>query len=203
MTLIFGILGMTLSLLLLFAPKVAQSISGVLNRSVDIVKSWELSTRTSEPIRRFMGIRFWWEPCGQRLGVRVVFFLFKIDAPIFSSLFRIPQPCGFPARSSLKPSPGSAKSAASWTSGRHRPYRRTAPIARDRPKGECPVRNPLVDRKSSAATHSLHSVFFAARISPVFWSAPYPAYPLSFPSSSVALNKSSWSLTGSRKSNME
>jgi hypothetical protein len=38
MTLVFGMLGMTLSLLLLFAPRVAQTLSNILNRSVDVDK---------------------------------------------------------------------------------------------------------------------------------------------------------------------
>ena len=38
LTLVVGMLGMAMSLLLLFAPKAAQSLSGIANRSVDVEK---------------------------------------------------------------------------------------------------------------------------------------------------------------------
>ena len=41
LTLIFGIMGMTLSLMLLFAPLLAQNLSNVLNRSINVDKSLE------------------------------------------------------------------------------------------------------------------------------------------------------------------
>ena len=41
LTLIFGIMGMTLSLMLLFAPHLAQNLSNVLNRSINVDKSIE------------------------------------------------------------------------------------------------------------------------------------------------------------------
>ena len=41
LTLIFGIMGMTLSLMLLFAPHLAKNLSNVLNRSINVDKSLE------------------------------------------------------------------------------------------------------------------------------------------------------------------
>ena len=41
LTLIFGILGMTLSVLLLFFPSLTQSLSNILNRDVDVDKKLE------------------------------------------------------------------------------------------------------------------------------------------------------------------
>ena len=41
LTLIFGVLGMTLSLMLLFSPRLAQSLSNILNRSINVDKGIE------------------------------------------------------------------------------------------------------------------------------------------------------------------
>jgi hypothetical protein len=88
MTLVFGILGMTLSLLLLFAPQVAQSISGVLNRSVDIDKKLGALDRDIQTDQAIYGHPFLVGAgliCG---SVFALFFFFsKFDATKFAQVF--------------------------------------------------------------------------------------------------------------------
>jgi hypothetical protein len=48
MTLIFGILGMTLSLMLIFSPRLAKNISDILNRSVNVDKKIEYLDKSFE-----------------------------------------------------------------------------------------------------------------------------------------------------------
>jgi hypothetical protein len=88
MTLVFGILGMTLSLLLLFAPRIAQSISGVLNRSVDIDKklgALDKDIRTDQTI--------YGHPLIVGAGLvsgsvfALIFFFSKFDATKFAQVF--------------------------------------------------------------------------------------------------------------------
>jgi hypothetical protein len=88
MTLVFGMLGMTLSLLLLFAPRVAQSVSGVLNRSVDVDKKLGLLDKDIQTAKVIYG-----HPLlvGGALVAGSVFalffFLFKFDASKFAQVF--------------------------------------------------------------------------------------------------------------------
>jgi hypothetical protein len=88
MTLVFGILGMTLSLLLIFAPKVARNISGVLNRSVDIDKKLALLDKNIPTDRmiydhpRLMG---GFLAAGSVFAL--FFFFYKFDPFVFARLF--------------------------------------------------------------------------------------------------------------------
>ncbi len=88
MTLVFGILGMTLALLLLFAPQAARSVSDALNRSVDLDRRLEVLDRPidSEPMiyghpRLFGGLL----AAGSLFAL--FFFLFRFDAAVFARIF--------------------------------------------------------------------------------------------------------------------
>jgi hypothetical protein len=88
MTLVFGILGMALALLLLFAPQVAKSISGVLNRSIDIDKKLSIldkDIQTDQAIYRHPFL----VGAGMISGsVFALFFFFcKFDARKFAQVF--------------------------------------------------------------------------------------------------------------------
>ena len=48
LTLVFGIMGMTLSLMLMFSPRLTQNLSNVLNRSINVDK--KLEAIASEPL---------------------------------------------------------------------------------------------------------------------------------------------------------
>jgi len=88
LTLVFGILGMTLSLMLLFAPRAAQNISNLFNRSLDVDRKLgfldkDISTENliyAHPM-----------PVGALLLAGSVFaflfFQFKFDAPHFALIF--------------------------------------------------------------------------------------------------------------------
>jgi hypothetical protein len=88
MTLVFGLLGMTLALLLLFAPRVAQNVSGVLNRSVDLDKKLGLLDKDISTEKAIYG-----RPIlmGSGLIAGSVFALFffacKFDATKFAQVF--------------------------------------------------------------------------------------------------------------------
>lgn len=88
MTLLFGLLGMTLALLLLFAPRVAQSVSGVLNRSVDVDKKLGLLDRDIRTEGAIYG-----HPILMGIGLvagsvfALFFFLCRFDAAKFAQVF--------------------------------------------------------------------------------------------------------------------
>jgi len=88
MTLVFGMLGMTLSLLLLFAPRVAQTLGDVLNRSVDVDKRLRLLDKYIQTDNMIYG-----HPVVVGGGLVVgsmfalFFFFYKFDASVFARLF--------------------------------------------------------------------------------------------------------------------
>jgi hypothetical protein len=88
MTLLFGMLGMTLSLLLLFAPKVARNVSGVLNRSVDVDKKLGLLDKDIRTDKAIYG-----HPLLIGGGLiagsvfALFFFLCRFDASKFAQVF--------------------------------------------------------------------------------------------------------------------
>ncbi len=88
MTLVFGILGMTLALLLLFAPQAARSLSELLNRSVDLDRRLEVLDRPIETERAVYGHPLLF---GALLTAgslfALFFFLFRFDAAAFARVF--------------------------------------------------------------------------------------------------------------------
>jgi hypothetical protein len=88
MTLVFGMLGMTLSLLLLFAPRVAQTLSAVLNRSVDVDQKLRLldqDIQTDKVIYTHPLLTGGFLVAGSMFAL--FFFFFKFDASVFSQVF--------------------------------------------------------------------------------------------------------------------
>ena len=88
LTLVVGMLGMAMSLLLLFAPKAAQSLSGIANRSVDVEKKLKFldkDIRTEEWIYSHPTV----VGCGLSLAslFALVFFFFQVDVAEFSRIF--------------------------------------------------------------------------------------------------------------------
>ncbi len=88
LTLVFGILGMTLSLMLLFAPRATQSVSNLFNRSLDIDRKLGFLDRDI-PTENFV--------YGHSIAVGALlvagstfaflFFLFKFDVSLFTLIF--------------------------------------------------------------------------------------------------------------------
>jgi hypothetical protein len=88
MTLVFGILGMTMSLLLLFAPQAAQSISGILNRSVDIDKKMGVLDKEIRTDQTIYGHPVLVGTALVSGSVFALFFFFsKFDAAKFAQVF--------------------------------------------------------------------------------------------------------------------
>jgi hypothetical protein len=88
LTLIFGIMGMTLSLMMLFAPHLARNLSNVLNRSINVDKSIEFLEKDIE-ISEFlykhhitMGILL---VAGSAFSL--FFFFFSLDVSKFAGIF--------------------------------------------------------------------------------------------------------------------
>ena len=88
LTLIFGIMGMTLSLMLMLAPHLAQNLSNVLNRSINVDKSIEFLEKDIE-ISEFlykhhitMGILL---VAGSAFSL--FFFFFSLDVSKFAGIF--------------------------------------------------------------------------------------------------------------------
>lgn len=88
MTLVFGILGMTFSLLLLFSPNVARNLSNLINRNVDIEKKL---TFLDKDIRTDMIIYDHNILIGSCLLLgsifALIFFFFKLDMSNFAKIF--------------------------------------------------------------------------------------------------------------------
>jgi len=88
MTLVFGMLGVTLSLLLLFAPRVARTLSDVLNRAVDVDQKLRLLDKDIPTDHMIYG-----HPVLVGSGLVVgsmfalFFFFYKFDASVFARLF--------------------------------------------------------------------------------------------------------------------
>jgi hypothetical protein len=88
LTLVFGILGMTLSLMLLFAPRTARNLSNVFNRSLDVDRKLGFLDRDIPTENLVYG-----HPLlvGVLLltgsGFALLFFLLKFDAPHIARIF--------------------------------------------------------------------------------------------------------------------
>ena len=88
LTLIFGVMGMTLSLMLLFSPRLARSLSNILNRSIDVDKGIEYLDKEIE-ISDF----FYNHHIAMGLGLvagsvfSLFFLFFSIDVSKFVDIF--------------------------------------------------------------------------------------------------------------------
>jgi hypothetical protein len=88
LTLIFGILGMTLSLMLLFSPRLARSLSNILNRSINVDKGIEFLDKNIEISDFFYNHHF-------AMGLLIMagsvfslfFFFFSLDVSKFAGIF--------------------------------------------------------------------------------------------------------------------
>ncbi|MBT8373922.1 MAG: hypothetical protein KJN80_03315 [Deltaproteobacteria bacterium] len=88
LTLIFGVLGMTLSLILLFSPRLAQSLSNFLNRSINVDKGIEYLDKEIEISDFFYNHHI-------AVGLALVagsvfslfFFFFSLDVSKFADIF--------------------------------------------------------------------------------------------------------------------
>lgn len=88
MTLVFGMLGMTLSLLLLFAPRVAQTLSNILNRSVDVDKKLRVLDKNIQTDKLIYGHPLLVGGCLSAGSLFALFFFFyNFDASVFARLF--------------------------------------------------------------------------------------------------------------------
>lgn len=88
MTLVFGMMGMTLSLLLLFAPRVAQSLGDVLNRSVDVDKKLRLLDKDIQTDNVIYGHPLLVGGCLVAGSLFALFFFFyNFNASVFAGLF--------------------------------------------------------------------------------------------------------------------
>jgi len=88
LTLIFGIMGMTLSLMLLFAPHFAQNLSNVLNRSINVDKGLEYLEKDidiSEFLYNHHIIMGMVLVAGSAFSL--FFFFFSMDVSKFSGIF--------------------------------------------------------------------------------------------------------------------
>jgi hypothetical protein len=98
LTLVFGVMGMTLSLLLLFAPHLARNLSIVLNRSINIDKSVEYLEKDIE-ISEFLYKHH--TTMGMLLvagsAFSLFFFFFSLDVPKFAGIFFGSPANAFPA----------------------------------------------------------------------------------------------------------
>ena len=88
LTLIFGIMGMTVSLMLLFSPRLARSLGNILNRSIDVDKRIEFLDKDIEISEFFYGHHI---ATGLLLvagaAFSLFFFLFSLDVSKFASIF--------------------------------------------------------------------------------------------------------------------
>jgi len=97
LTLIFGILGMTLSLMLLFSPNLARSLSNILNRNVNVDKQLGYLDKDIEITEFFYGYHV-------AAGILIVagsafslfFFFFSLDVTKFTDIFFGSQANAFP-----------------------------------------------------------------------------------------------------------
>ena len=97
LTLIFGILGMTLSLMLLFSPNLARSLSNILNRNVNVDKQLGYLDKEIEITEYFYGYHV-------TTGILIVagsafslfFFFFSLDVTKFTHIFFGSQANAFP-----------------------------------------------------------------------------------------------------------
>jgi len=88
LTLVFGVMGMTLSLMLLFAPRLARNLSNVLNRSINVDKRIEYLDKDIEISDFLYGHHI-------LMGILLVagsvftlfFFYFSLDISKFAGIF--------------------------------------------------------------------------------------------------------------------
>lgn len=88
LTLVFGILGMTLSLMVLFSPRLAKNISNILNRNVDVEKRIEYLDKNIE-------ISSFFYKYNVMMGLVLIagsvfslsFFFFSLDIAKFAGIF--------------------------------------------------------------------------------------------------------------------
>ena len=88
LTLVFGILGMTVSLMVLFSPKLAKNVSNILNRNVDVDKKIEYLDKRIE-------ISSFFYKYNVVMGVVLIvgsvfslsFFFFSLDITKFAGIF--------------------------------------------------------------------------------------------------------------------
>jgi hypothetical protein len=91
LTLVFGILGMTVSLLLLFSPNLIKSISNVFNRSVNIDKQVAYLDKDFKTDSFIYGHNMIFGLCLIAGSVfSLIFFFFKLDISSFANIFFIP-----------------------------------------------------------------------------------------------------------------
>lgn len=88
LTLIFGIMGMTLSLMLLLSPRLAQNLSNVLNRSINVDKRLEYLDKDIQISNFFYKHHI---PAGLILvagsAFSLFFFFFSLDVSKFAGVF--------------------------------------------------------------------------------------------------------------------
>ncbi len=97
LTLIFGILGMTISLMLLFSPHLARSLSNILNRRVNVDKHLEYLDKNIEITEFFYGYHV-------AMGILIAagsafslfFFFFSLDVTKFADIVFGSQANAFP-----------------------------------------------------------------------------------------------------------
>jgi hypothetical protein len=91
LTLVFGILGMTFSLMLLLSPNLTRSISNVFNRSVNIDKRVAYLDKDLQLDSFIYGHNMIFGLCLMAGSVfALIFFFFKLDISSFANIFFIP-----------------------------------------------------------------------------------------------------------------
>ena len=90
LTLVFGILGMTFSLMLLLSPNMTKTISKVFNRSVDIDKKIAYLDKDLQLDSYIYGHNMIFGLCLMAGSVfSLIFFFFKLDISSFANIFFI------------------------------------------------------------------------------------------------------------------
>jgi hypothetical protein len=91
LTLVFGILGMTFSLILLLSPNLTRSISNVFNRSINIDKKIAYLDKDLQLDSFIYGHNMLFGLCLMAGSVfSLIFFFFKLDISSFANIFFIP-----------------------------------------------------------------------------------------------------------------
>ena len=120
LTLIFGVLGMTLSLMLLFSPRLTQSLSNILNRSIDVDKGIEYLDKEIQISDFFYNHHI---TMGLALVVgsafSLFFFFFSLDISKFAGIFFGSRANIYTTALIVSASHGSVRSVAwpAWLSG--------------------------------------------------------------------------------------
>jgi hypothetical protein len=88
LTLVFGILGMTFSLLLMYSPNLTQSISSVFNRYVDIDHKVKYLDKDIQVDSFFYSHNMLFGTCIVAGSIfSLIFFFFKLDVSNFANIF--------------------------------------------------------------------------------------------------------------------